>query len=175
MHIFNLPISKDIDGRVVKEIFRDSSEIKKREINFVDESEYKNRESLDFSKKDDKLIKSSYQRHKGRALEVLISILEPLLEKYPEQTIHAAAITGTGGMRIARALNVPFFNEVIAEAKAVHAFYTSARVTRGVRTSPSSRGASGGDTRGCSNATARPTRHPRPWGSSRSPISTSDR
>ena len=39
LHIFGVPIPKDMDGRVLKEIFREDSELAKREIIYTKESE----------------------------------------------------------------------------------------------------------------------------------------
>jgi len=41
LHIFNLPIPEDIDGKVLKEIFEENSEFAKRKIQYVDTTGYK--------------------------------------------------------------------------------------------------------------------------------------
>jgi len=50
LHIFGLPIPKDIDGRVLKEIFKDDSEFAKRKTKFVDPSYYE-------KKREDEMLK----------------------------------------------------------------------------------------------------------------------
>ena len=39
LHIFGIPIPKDMDGRVLKEIFKENSELAKREVVYQDVSE----------------------------------------------------------------------------------------------------------------------------------------
>lgn len=59
LHMFGLPIPKDMDGKVLKEIFKPNSEIAKRKVKYVDPSYYRvvKRRKVRTSKKDEELIK----------------------------------------------------------------------------------------------------------------------
>ena len=59
LHMFGLPIPKDMDGKVLKEIFKPNSEIAKRKVRYVDPSYYRvvKRRKVRTSKKDEELIK----------------------------------------------------------------------------------------------------------------------
>lgn len=55
LHMFNLNIPKDMDGRVLKEIFKDSSDIKKRKIKY-EEPKIPEKKHYDMSEKEEKVI-----------------------------------------------------------------------------------------------------------------------
>ena len=58
--MFGLPIPKDMDGKVLKKIFKPNSEIAKRKVRYVDPNYYrvvKRRRKVRTGKKDEELIK----------------------------------------------------------------------------------------------------------------------
>ncbi|MDR0783669.1 MAG: activase, partial [Propionibacteriaceae bacterium] len=76
---------------------------------------------------DDEIIFQEYRRHNADVQAELIKLVDDLAESYPE--IEAAvAMTGSGGLGIAQALEVEFIQEVIAGTRAVQRHYPSADV-----------------------------------------------
>lgn len=64
LHIFGLPIPKDIDGKILKDIFDDSSELAKREPKYVDPDYYNY-----YNKKNEKeMIRSKIRKLKSRGI-----------------------------------------------------------------------------------------------------------
>ncbi len=70
-----------------------------------------------------KILESSYVRSKGQPVETVLKMLEKLLVKYPPAQFKAAAVTGTGGQLIATLLEIPFVNEIIAQASGIVHFH----------------------------------------------------
>jgi predicted CoA-substrate-specific enzyme activase len=69
------------------------------------------------------IIESRYVRTKGQPIETVLSILEELLKTYPPTLFKAAATTGTGGQLIASLLDIPFVNEITAQAAGTTHFH----------------------------------------------------
>ena len=69
------------------------------------------------------IIESKYIRTKGQPVETVLAILEELLAKYPLARFRAAAATGTGGQLIASLLDIPFVNEITAQAAGTARFH----------------------------------------------------
>ena len=70
-----------------------------------------------------KIIESRYVRTKGQPVETILAILEELLARYPTEQFEAAATTGTGGQLIATLLDIPFVNEITAQAAGTTHFH----------------------------------------------------
>ena len=68
--------------------------------------------------KDNNILFSDYQRHFANIRETLYSLLKDASEKLGNITIHPM-ITGSGGLTLAKHLNVPFVQEVISVATAL--------------------------------------------------------
>lgn len=71
----------------------------------------------------DNIIESRYIRTKGQPVETTLAILEDLLARYSLERFELAAATGTGGRLIADLLEVPFINEIIAQAAGLARFH----------------------------------------------------
>ena len=74
-----------------------------------------------------RIIEDHYTRLKGQPLKTLLNVLEELLDRVPADRIGGIAFTGTGGKLPAEILEGAFYNEIIAQAKAVEAFHPEAR------------------------------------------------
>eukprot|EP01022_Parablepharisma_sp_SALTPOND_P035592 TRINITY_DN9588_c1_g2_i2.p1 TRINITY_DN9588_c1_g2~~TRINITY_DN9588_c1_g2_i2.p1 ORF type:complete len:1547 (-),score=462.04 TRINITY_DN9588_c1_g2_i2:3546-8186(-) len=66
------------------------------------------------------IVETSYERHFGRPLEKFLEILPDFLERYPDAKL---AFTGTSGKFIAKRLDAPHINELLAHAAATMALY----------------------------------------------------
>ncbi|MFA5784203.1 MAG: BadF/BadG/BcrA/BcrD ATPase family protein, partial [Phycisphaerae bacterium] len=73
--------------------------------------------------RDGGLIYSDYQRTMGRPVETAREQLVRLSESYSPALIESAAVTGAAGRVIADILDVPFANEVSAQAAAISHLY----------------------------------------------------
>jgi predicted CoA-substrate-specific enzyme activase len=73
------------------------------------------------------IIKEDYRRTKGQPLETALVVLSGLLEEIPEGRLGSLALTGTAGKKVAEILEVPFVNEIIAQARAVDRFHPEVR------------------------------------------------
>jgi len=73
------------------------------------------------------VLEEHYDRIKGRPLEVVKGRLEEILSRIPLEEISGLAFTGKGSKLLAEILEAPFYNEVIAQTKAVERFYPEAR------------------------------------------------
>lgn len=73
------------------------------------------------------VLEEHYDRIKGRPLEVVKGRLEEILGRIPLKEIVGIAFTGKGSKLLAELLDSPFYNEVIAQTKAVERFYPEAR------------------------------------------------
>jgi predicted CoA-substrate-specific enzyme activase len=71
----------------------------------------------------DNIIESRYTRTRGQPMETILAILEGILSQYSPDRFTAAAATGTGGELIASLLEVPFVNEIIAQAAGTVRFH----------------------------------------------------
>jgi predicted CoA-substrate-specific enzyme activase len=69
------------------------------------------------------IIESRYVRTRGQPVETVLAILEEVLRKYPPENFKAAAATGTGGQFIASLLEIPFVNEITAQAAGTSRFH----------------------------------------------------
>ncbi len=72
---------------------------------------------------DNNIVEWKYIRTKGQPIETVLSILIDLLAKFPPEQFKAAATTGTGGQLIASLLNIPFVNEITAQAAGTACFH----------------------------------------------------
>ncbi len=72
------------------------------------------------------LLFSTYQRHYSLQIDTLRSILEELFHQF--NTNLKFGICGSGGLEIARALGVPYVQEVVANSFAIKEFYPSTSV-----------------------------------------------
>jgi predicted CoA-substrate-specific enzyme activase len=71
----------------------------------------------------DNIIETRYVRTRGQPVETILAILQDILNKYPPDKFKAAAATGTGGQFIANLLNIPFINEITAQAAGTARFH----------------------------------------------------
>ena len=75
---------------------------------------------------DDRLIFHTYERHRADIRGTLVAVMEAaadaLLSESPGGFRCGAAVTGSGGLSVARWLDLPFVQEVIAGARAVQRF-----------------------------------------------------
>jgi len=71
----------------------------------------------------DNILESRYVRTKGQPVETVLAILQELLTKYPPAHFEAAAATGTGGQLISSLLDIPFINEITAQATGTTHFH----------------------------------------------------
>ncbi len=69
-----------------------------------------------------KLLFGKYERHMSDIRKATVSLLEELAEKFAGHRI-TASISGSGGMGLARLMNLPFSQEILAETKAVETFH----------------------------------------------------
>jgi len=69
------------------------------------------------------IIESRYTRTRGQPVETVLTILEDILDTYSPDRFKVAAATGTGGELIANLLEVPFVNEIIAQAAGTARFH----------------------------------------------------
>jgi len=72
-----------------------------------------------------KRIISFYERHKGHPLKVAYVIVERISASYDDR--FSLSVTGSAGKAIARGLDIPFTNEVIAQAYATRKLYPEVR------------------------------------------------
>ncbi|MCL1906891.1 MAG: acyl-CoA dehydratase activase-related protein [Propionibacteriaceae bacterium] len=75
----------------------------------------------------DTIIHQEYRRHNADVQAELVKLVRELATEFPEIEV-AVAITGSGGLGIAQALEVEFIQEVIAGTHAVQKFYPHADV-----------------------------------------------
>lgn len=76
---------------------------------------------------EDEILYSKYERHHANINETLKKLVLEAYEKFEDVRIKVA-ITGSGGMGLANALNVSFVQEVIASTKAIKTFNPSTDV-----------------------------------------------
>ncbi len=72
------------------------------------------------------VIETHYVRTKGQPVETVLTILEEVVTKYPND-FEVVAATGTGGKLIAELLGAQFINEIIAQATGTGYFYPEVR------------------------------------------------
>ncbi len=75
----------------------------------------------------DNIVLAKYVRTKGQPVETILAVLEELLKQYPPSSFNAAAATGTGGQLVASILDIPFINEIIAQAAGTARFHPEAQ------------------------------------------------
>jgi predicted CoA-substrate-specific enzyme activase len=71
----------------------------------------------------DNIIATKYIRTRGQPVETILAILDEIFAKYPLAQFDAAAATGTGGQLIAGLLDIPFVNEITAQAAGTARFH----------------------------------------------------
>jgi predicted CoA-substrate-specific enzyme activase len=73
------------------------------------------------------IIEEHYTRLKGQPLRTVAGVLEEIFSRIPAAQFGGTALTGTGGKVPAKLLGGEFFNEIIAQAKAVDRLYPHVR------------------------------------------------
>jgi predicted CoA-substrate-specific enzyme activase len=73
------------------------------------------------------IVKEDYRRTKGQPLETALAVFTEFLAEIPQDRLRSIAMTGTAGKKVAELLNVPFVNEIIAQAKAMERYHPSVR------------------------------------------------
>ena len=73
------------------------------------------------------LVKDYYVRHRGHPISTVGKLLGDLLGEIPLETIHAIAVTGSGGKLICSIIGADFVNEIIAQSRAAAALCPGAR------------------------------------------------
>lgn len=76
---------------------------------------------------DEEIVFQDYRRHHADVRAELAKLLNDISSAYPGIQV-LAAITGSGGLSVAKVLGVPFVQEVIAGAQATRRFYPEADV-----------------------------------------------
>lgn len=71
--------------------------------------------------KDFNVIHQLYRRHFSDARGTMVLVLNELIEKFPENEM-TIALTGSGALKVAEVLNVPFIQEVVACKRAVEKY-----------------------------------------------------
>jgi len=72
---------------------------------------------------DGKVIFSDYRRTMGRGARTLYSQLTELFDKFRPSEITTAAATGSAARLLTQSINIPFINEVLAQATAINRLY----------------------------------------------------
>ena len=75
---------------------------------------------------DGNIVSTEYRRSLGRPYETLCSMLETMLAEHPESAGAKLAMTGTGSRSVATAIDLPYVNEVIAQARATEKLHPDA-------------------------------------------------
>ncbi len=76
---------------------------------------------------DDKIVYSSYRRHNSDIKGVIQDVINETHAEHPTTPVRIS-ITGSGGVLVARWLDVPFVQEVIAETEAINRFNPEADI-----------------------------------------------
>ncbi|UCC66728.1 MAG: CoA activase, partial [Deltaproteobacteria bacterium] len=69
------------------------------------------------------VLEEYYTRLRGQPLRTVKGILEEILARIPAEKVGGIAFTGTGGKLLAELLGGGFYNEIIAQAKAIERLY----------------------------------------------------
>jgi predicted CoA-substrate-specific enzyme activase len=73
------------------------------------------------------IVEEHYTRLRGQPLSTVKEILEAIFSRIPATRCGGIALTGTGGKVLAELLEGEFFNEIIAQAKAIERLYPNVR------------------------------------------------
>ena len=73
------------------------------------------------------ILEDHYDRIKGQPLKTVLEVLRGILGRVGGERIGGIAFTGTGGKVLADVFGAPFYNEIIAQTKAVERFHPEAR------------------------------------------------
>src|SRR4030042_4921658 len=73
------------------------------------------------------IVLTKYVRTKGQPVETILAVLEEIFKQYPPSSFKTAAATGTGGQLIASILDIPFINEITAQAAGTARFHPEAQ------------------------------------------------
>ena len=73
------------------------------------------------------IIQEDYRRTKGQPLETALEVLSRFIGDLPDGRLRSMAMTGTAGKKVAELLQIPFVNEIIAQARAIEAFHPEVR------------------------------------------------
>lgn len=81
---------------------------------------------LAYDIKSGQIMHSAYRRHHARQSEGIAVLLEEFAKAFSDVSMHAV-VTGSGGIKIAEALGVPYMQEVVANVVALRRFCPQAR------------------------------------------------
>ncbi|MFH0789837.1 MAG: hypothetical protein V2B13_19785, partial [Pseudomonadota bacterium] len=73
------------------------------------------------------ILREDYRRTKGQPLETALAVLTEFLGDIPEGQLGSLSLTGAAGKKVAELLQIPFVNEIIAQARAVDRFHPEVR------------------------------------------------
>ncbi len=73
------------------------------------------------------IVEEHYTRLRGQPLKTVKGVLEEIFSRIPAEQCGGIALTGAGGKVLAELLEGEFFNEVIAQAKAIERLYPQVR------------------------------------------------
>jgi predicted CoA-substrate-specific enzyme activase len=73
------------------------------------------------------IVEEHYTRLRGQPLSTVQEVLEEIFSRIPAERFRGTALTGTGGKVLAELLEGAFFNEIIAQAKAIERLYPQVR------------------------------------------------
>ena len=76
---------------------------------------------------DNRILEEQYLRHKGHPTTITCKAIGDIVSRYGADAIAGLACTGNGGRLVARALEVDFINEVVAQAASTGAYYPHVR------------------------------------------------
>jgi len=75
------------------------------------------------------VLKDYYLRMEGKPLERTYKILKEVFTLYPKEQIKGLAATGSGGKLLAKILNIPFVNEILAQTKSTGYLHPEIKTT----------------------------------------------
>jgi len=73
------------------------------------------------------VLEEHYIRTHGQHLQATRKVLDDIFSRYPRETVEGMAVTGIGGKLLAKILDIPFVNEIVAQALATGRFYKDVR------------------------------------------------
>ncbi|RLA82568.1 MAG: 2-hydroxyglutaryl-CoA dehydratase, partial [Deltaproteobacteria bacterium] len=73
------------------------------------------------------VLEEHYDRIKGQPLRTVRDRLREILSRIPQREIRGIAFTGKGAKLLSEVLKGPFYNEIVAQTKAIERFHPQAR------------------------------------------------
>jgi predicted CoA-substrate-specific enzyme activase len=73
------------------------------------------------------IVEEHYTRVRGQPLRTIAGVLDRIFSRIPVERFFRIALTGTGGKVVAELLGGEFYNEIIAQAKAIERLYPTVR------------------------------------------------